>query len=131
LPRAAKRATKKETREETAMSDERDDAGATDADEFVVAAEDFDAVQLPLMTAALDDAGVPHLCTGEELATIRFDWRLDAKLLVPARLLERARAVIAEALSGPGLPDDAEDDLVAAGHEGEPPDDGPDGNVSG
>jgi hypothetical protein len=113
------------------MSDQRDGTGATDADEFVVIAEDFDEIQARFIVAALDDAGIPYVCSGDEFATIKFYWGLGAKLSVPARLAQRARAVVDEALSGPELPEDAEDELVAAGREGEPPDEGPEGGAAG
>jgi hypothetical protein len=113
----------RQPQEGTVMSDEQNDTGATDADEFVVIAEDFDEIQIRFMTAALDEEDIPYLCSGDEFATIKFFWGLGAKLAVPARLAERARVLIEEALSGPALPEDAEDERVAAGQEGEPPDD--------
>ena len=84
--------------------------GTSKADEFVVVAEEFNEIQVQLMKAALEEAGIPYSLSGDELATVKMYWRLDAKLWVPARDADRATAIIEAALAGPELPEDAEDD---------------------
>jgi hypothetical protein len=91
---------------------ERDNAApdASKSEEFVVVAEEFNEIQMQFIKAALEEAGIPYSFTGEELATVKFCWPLDAKLRVPAPDADRAARIVQAALAGPELPEDAEDD---------------------
>ena len=99
-----------------------DDGQPIDAGEFVVVAKGFDQIQRQIITAALDEAGIPYSVSGDEYATAKFLPIYDGRLWVPERCATEATAVIEAALAGPELPEDAVDDTNAEGGDKNPAD---------